>query len=97
MSAAVKKRRVNPLTRERARERMMALPEEERQARAAKARAGKIAKRSPEALVELEQQIADLGAEFKALPTGDPRRSEIIRELRPLGRRRFSIKYGDKS
>ena len=88
MSAAAfkPKRRVNSLTRERARERMMALPEEERKARAAKARAAKAAKRTPEAkrqqLVELTARIDALGAEFRSLPAGDPRRREIIHELR---------------
>lgn len=87
------KRRVSPLTRERARERMLALPEAEKQRRLEAMRKGRERKRSPERLAEVEAALDRLGEEFKSLPRGDERRLEIMHEIRPLGNERLELKW----
>lgn len=87
------KRRVSPLVRERARERMLALTPEQRAERLAKMRAGRERARSPERLAEIEAKIDALGEEFKSLPRGHERRLQIMRELEPLGRVRHDLKW----
>lgn len=86
-------RRVSPLTREKARKRMLALPQEEKERRLKAMAEGRARARGPEALAKIEKQMDALGYEFRTLDKGDPRRCEIIHELRPLGRRWASLRY----
>jgi hypothetical protein len=46
----------------------------------------------PQRLREVEAKMRELGDEFRQLPEGHARRSEIIRELRPLGEQRVSLR-----
>jgi hypothetical protein len=89
-------KRVNPMVRERARERMMALPEEERRERARKMREGREAKaaRRPERLQEVEERIDRLGEELAEADTFE-RRWPLRVELRDLGRERMRLMWGD--
>lgn len=86
-------KRVSVLTRERARERMLSLPPEEKARRLEALRRGREAARSPERLVRVEAEIDKLGVEFKDHPEGHPRRLAIMAELRDLGRVRTSLKW----
>ena len=63
----------------------------------ARLQAGKRRKRQerPQRLRALEQSMTEMGREFSRLPAGDPRRVEIIRELRPLGEARARLRWGD--
>lgn len=86
------KRRVSPLTRERARERMLALPEAEKQRRLEAMRKGRERKRSPERLAEVEARLDELGARLRE--TEDhTERWEIRHELRDLGNERLELKW----
>ena len=80
---------------EAARRRWEAMTPDERRTRVQKLQAGRRKARSPEALAEIEAKIEALGEEFKSLPRGDERRIKIMREIRPLGQKRLSLKYAD--
>ena len=88
-------RRVSPLTRERARDRMLALPEEVRLERLAKMRRAREAKRAnrPERLAEVESRIDELGAAYSEASTFKDRQA-VRRELRDLGDERVRLRWG---
>lgn len=95
VAAARPKRRVSPITREKARDRMLALSPAEKQRRLAAMQEGRRRARGPEALAGVEKKMRQLGEEFKTLPRGHERRGQIIRELRPLGLKRARLKWGE--
>jgi hypothetical protein len=51
----------------------------------------------PQRLARIEEQIDALGAEFRSLPAGHPRRASIVVELRPLGAKRAQLRYSLES
>ena len=91
MESTKPRRRVSPLTREKARARMLALSEEEKARRLAAMQEGRAAARSPERLAEVEAEIDRLGEEFKSLERGSKRRIAIIGQLRELGAKRTRL------
>lgn len=93
--AATTKRRVSPLARERARERMLALPAEERAARLAAMQEGRKRARArrPERLAEVEARLDDLGAEIRLAETFEERHA-IRCEMRDLGQERMRLLWG---
>lgn len=78
---------------ENAKARWEAMTYQERSERVRRLQEGRRRARSPEALAEIERKMERLNDEFRSLERGHPRRSEIIRELRPLGQKRYSLKW----